>query len=322
MYKLNPKEYKRIFAVPSSVVEKYITTAGSLSLKLLLLILYNSDRTLDVQELADTLNVSVPDVRDAANFWIVNGILENAQENRTEKTAEKALNKAVQSETDTIQIKRISQSPVRLTGKELAARIKESADIRFLIGETEKYFGKNLIPSEVSVLISLYDWAGLPADIILMIVSYCASLNKNNMRTVEKLALDWIDKGIDSHEEVAAHIRQLSAKNSNEAAVKSAFGIFNRSLTTKEKNYIESWFTNLGFGIDMIKLAYEKNVDSTGSMSFPYINKILVSWNEKGIKTASEAEEEQKAAKARVKSSTGPSYNLEEFERLTKDKII
>ncbi len=312
MYTVNPNEYKKIFAVPSSVAEKHLKTAGALSLKVLLLVL--SQPQITVKKMAETLNTSEADIKDAANFWIVNGIL------TADADALPSSNES--TDTDKSTIRRVSQAPVRLSGKELESRVKQSDDVKFLISETERHFGKNLIPSEASVLVSLYDFAGLPVDIILMIISYCASINKNNMRFVEKLALDWIDKGIDSHEAVVAHIKELTLKNSNESAVKSAFGIFNRSLTTKEKNFINNWFSQMHFDIEMIKLAYEKTIDSTGNMSFPYINKILTSWSVKGITTPAQAMEEQKLDVKTRKGASNPSYDLDAIEKLINDKIV
>ena len=310
MYTVNPNEYKKIFAVPSSVAEKHIKTAGALSLKVLLLVL--SQPQITVNKMAEALNTSEADIKDAANFWIVNGIF----------TSDATPSSSEVDATDKSPIKRVSQAPVRLSGKELESRVRESDDVKFMISEAERHFGKNLIPSEASVLVSLYDFAGLPVDIIIMIISYCASINKNNMRSVEKFALDWIDKGIDSHEAVVAHIKELTLKNSNESAVKSAFGIFNRSLTTKEKNFINSWFSQMHFDIEMIKLAYEKTIDSTGNLSFPYINKILASWSEKGITTPSQAMEEQKVDIKMRKASSAPSYDLEGIDKLINDKIV
>ncbi len=314
MYIVNPNEYKKIFAVPLSVTEKHIKTAGALSLKVLLLVL--SQPQITTQKMAEILCVSVGDIQDAANYWVVNKVLSTSEEQNS--TASN-----IQPITEETPIKRVSQAPVRLSGKELEKRVRESSDVKLLISETEKHFGKNLIPSEASVLVSLYDWAGLSVDIILMIVSYCSSISKTNMRFVEKLALEWIDKGIDSHEAVANHIMQLTEKNANESAVKSTFGIYNRSLTTKEKNFIHSWFVDMRFDIEMIKLAYEKTIDATNNMSFGYINKILTSWNEKGIRTPAQVEEEQKNyTDSRKNQSSNPSYDLEGIDRLTNDKIV
>lgn len=314
MYTVNPNEYKKIFAVPSSVTEKHIKTAGALSLKVLLLVL--SQPQITSQRMAEMLCVSAGDIQDAANYWIINGILVSSEE-----TVPPVSNAS--SSAEGTPIKRVSQAPVRLSGKELEKRVKESSDVQLLISETERNFGKNLIPSEASALVSLYDWAGLSVDIILMIIGYCASIGKTNMRFVEKLAFEWIDKGIDSHETVAIHIKQLTEKSANESAVKTTFGIYNRSLTTKEKNFIHSWFVDMRFDIDMIKLAYEKTIDSTNNMSFGYINKILTSWNEKGIRTPAQAEEEQKNyTDSRKNQQSNPSYDLEGIDKLTNDKIV
>ena len=39
----------------------------------------------------------------------------------------------------------------------------------------------------------------------------------------------------------------------------------------------------------MLRLAYEKTVDNTGKVSFPYIHKILSTWHEKGFQKPEEA---------------------------------
>ena len=314
MYTINPNEYKRIFAVPLSVTEKHIKTAGALSLKVLLLVL--SQPQITAENIAEILNVSVLDVKDAANFWITNKIF--VSDVVEENTSTKPTNASAENQN----VKRVSLAPVKLNGKSLEERLKESSDIKYLKEETEKYFGRNLVSSDLSSLTALYDWAGLPVDIILMIVSYCASINKTNMRFLERTTLDWVDKGIDTHEAVAAHIKKLTLKNTNESAVKSAFGIYNRSLTTKEKNFINTWFSDMHFDIEMIKLAYEKTIDSTGNMSFPYINKILSSWSEKGIRTPAQANEEQKLDSKGRKKTSAPSYDLDGINKLIDDKIV
>ena len=241
MYTVNPSEYKRIFAVPLSVTEKHIKTAGALSLKVLLLVL--SQPQITPENMAEILNVSVLDVKDAANFWIANGIFASSdvEENQSPKQTSTL--------TDSQNVKRISLSPVKLNGKSLDDRVKESSDLKYLKEEAAKYLGRDLLTSDLSSLTALYDWAGLSVDIILMIISYCASINKTNMRSIEKLTLDCLDKGIDTHEAVAAHIKQLTLRNTNESAVKSVFGIYNRALTTKEKNYINTWFSDMNLNI-------------------------------------------------------------------------
>ena len=74
--------------------------------------------------------------------------------------------------------------------------------------------------------------------------------------------------------------------------MKAAFGIYDRNLIDKEREYISAWFQDYGFSIPMIKLAYERTVERTGKLSFPYVNSILRSWYEKGVTSPKQAMEE------------------------------
>ena len=66
----------------------------------------------------------------------------------------------------------------------------------------------------------------------------------------------------------------------------------------------------------MIKLAYEKAVDNTGKLSFPYINKILLSWHENSINSVEKAQQSEKIRKqqeAPIESTINP----KDFEDLS-----
>ena len=93
--------------------------------------------------------------------------------------------------------------------------------------------------------------------------------------------------------------------------------VFN--LVTKEKEFCESWRLH-GISPELIHFAYEKCIEKTAKLSFPYINKLLISWHRKGIKTPAEAAAENKN-KAEEKS---PSFDLDELERrmMLDDSVI
>ena len=58
MYKIDSSIFKSIFAVPSEIVDKHILTASSVSIKVLLLILRNAENGINVDEMAQKLNMS------------------------------------------------------------------------------------------------------------------------------------------------------------------------------------------------------------------------------------------------------------------------
>lgn len=313
MYKIDNGIWSRIFAIPSEIVDKHIVTASSIAIKVLLLILRNTEKTMTVEEMADILGVSKLDICEAANYWVSYGILKKEDKGTTDKNVhtKKEIN-------DCVSITKVTHSPLRLSGKELEETVKNSHELRFLLEKAEKILEKHLIPSEASILVSLNNWAGISVDVILMIITYCSSIGKNSLRSIERIALDWLDKGYDTHEKVEKHIQKLTDDNKNENVIKKDFGINDRNLSAKEKMLINTWFNEYRFEIDMIHLAYEKTIDRTGKLSFPYINTILKSWYENDIHTPKQVSE-QDADFEKTKNNDKikeTSYNIENLDEM------
>ena len=63
-----------------------------------------------------------------------------------------------------------------------------------------------------------------------------------------------------------------------------------------------------GYDADIIYCAYEESIDNTSRMSMPYMDKIIRSWHEKGVKTLSDIQSE------RIK------WEAEKKKRFPKDK--
>lgn len=334
-YSLNLGDWNDIFAVPKSVVNKYIKLAKEDYLKVLLIVLANAGKSVSEACISELCGISESNVKDALFFWREHNII-NLSEDKIlpYKSDSSLINHSVKSDMETKTVEKIlknnedisevsvsenvkikTRAPITLSPYEVSERINTARELKWAVSQIEKLFSKLLTQSEISVIVSLYDYAGLSADIIIMIAEYCVSIDKANMRFVEKTAYSWIDKGIDTHQKIENHITQLITEKNNETLIKNAFGIWDRNLTTKQKEYLPVWLEKWGFSIEMIKLAYEMCIDNTGKLAFPYINKILNSWYEKGIKTSKDVEDnEQSRKQSEAVSST---FKAEEFDDIT-----
>lgn len=56
--------------------------------------------------------------------------------------------------------------------------------------------------------------------------------------------------------------------------IRVLFGIEERELTKKEMKYVQDWYDK-GYSQKNIKMAFDKNMEMTGKLSFEYIDKIL-----------------------------------------------
>ena len=140
-------------------------------------------------------------------------------------------------------------------------------------------------------LLSFVNYLGLPADVISVLVCYCkdrarqrGSIRNPSLRTIEKEAYAWAERGIDTVEEAAAFIQNQNFRNSRLRRLMDLLQIRGRSLTAAEERYAQSWL-DMGMEESLISMAYERTCLNTGGLNWPYMNKILQRWQEQGLRT-------------------------------------
>ena len=267
------------------------------------------------QEIAAFLRQDPADIRDAALYWENCGLLraENGDGTGTAVPGPEAAVAVVaapaREESRRTVVASDSRRFTRAECAELAAR---DNTLMSLLHKAQEIIGCTLTSMDMQCLTALYAYYGLSPEFILTVMGYCKSIDKLSMRYVEKTAASWQEKGIDTVPEAERYIDYLSRRRSNEGQVRAAFGISDRTLTTREKEMIASWYGELGYGIDVIRLAYERAVENTGKLSFAYINKVLQNWHREGVRTAADAA--NASARRTPAQENGTSYSIQEIE--------
>lgn len=318
-----------VFAVPNDVVDRHIRLCSGVHLKVLLLALRDVEGRLDAGSAAKLLGISPADAADAANYWVQAGLFEPTDGSPDQQEAVPAFAAIPVAATTTQTVEETHSAPTgqrvttlhtrsRLTTADINKLAKTDSNIPMLLQECQSRLGKELTPAESEALVWLYSYLNLSPDYILMVTEYCKSMSKGNMRSIERTAISWFDQGIDTHDKAEQHIRRLGEQVGYENQVKMVFGIHDRELTAKEREFARIWCEDFGFGMDMLRMAYEKTVDQTGKLSFPYCGKILSSWHTAGIKTPKQAAEERKPQNSAKNNQKGgfSSFDLNEVESL------
>ena len=165
-------------------------------------------------------------------------------------------------------------------------------DFRSLYGEVQRLLGKSLNTEELKILLGFVRYLGMSADVIVLLVCYCKERARKmgrtrnpSLRTIEKEAYDWAEKGIDTMEEAAAYTRQQNLRLSQLGRIMQILQIRGRNLTAPESRYIQQWL-EMGFDEQAIGLAYERSCLNTGGLAWPYMHKILQSWHSQNLHTA------------------------------------
>lgn len=321
-YSVNFENMGAAFAVPAAVVDQHLRLCGVLQLKVLLLLL-RQGRPMTDQEIGSFLRQDPADVRDAALYWENCGLLRSeggevaACPVNPETVVAAPVRELAQEESRRTVVASDSRRFTRAECAELAAK---DSTLLSLLHKAQEITGCPLTSMDMQCLTALYAYYGLTPEFILTVMGYCRSVDKLNMRYVEKTAASWQEKGIETAQEAERYIDYLTQQRSNEGQVRSAFGINDRNLTTREREMIASWYGELGFGIDVIRLAYERAVENTGKLSFAYINKVLQNWHREGVRTAADAA--NASARRAPAQEHGTSYSIQEIEdRMLSDFI-
>ena len=163
---------------------------------------------------------------------------------------------------------------------------------RVLYGEVQRLLGRSLNTEELKILLGFVRYLGFGPEVISVLVCYCkerarqrGSLRNPSLRTIEKEAYAWAERGIDTVEEAAAFIQAQNVRNSRLYRLMNILQIRGRSLTAAEDRYAQSWL-DMGIEEEMIAMAYERTCLNTGGLNWAYMNKILQRWNEQGLHTA------------------------------------
>ena len=182
----------------------------------------------------------------------------------------------------------------RYTERDVLSAMDGDRDFKALYGEVQRALGRTLNTEELKILLGFTNYLGLPADVISVLVCYCKDRNRRrgnlrnpSLRTIEKEAYAWAERGIDTMEEAAAFIQAQNMRSSQIGQLMKTMQIYGRNLSPGEDKMARQWL-EMGFDMDVFALAYDKTCLNTGGMSWNYMNRILTRWHEAGLHTLQE----------------------------------
>ena len=326
---INLGAWRSVFAVPSQIVDEGLKYSDGVKLKVLLYVLRHADKELEYKSISQGTGVNITDIPEALDYWVSLGVLQKEgslyeppkAEPQSVPVAEPEPVIEPEPQPDEPPKPRFTVAkPQKPDYVFTAQQLAVDDELKFLVSEAQTALGKVLSNADVSTLLMLKDTCGLPLDVILMLIQYAISIDKGNMRTVEKLGVRWADDGVDSVEAAENKIRQATQRTKCYSIVATAFGLKNAgSPSKKQLDYCSAWITEWKFSPEMLREAYERCVDAKGEMKFNYIDGILRRWHTAGIHNLSELKEsEQTKTASKKEPPRNQSYNIDQLDEINK----
>ena len=323
------------FCVPCSVATEYLKTSDGSYVKVLLCILASPSRKINTSVIADACGLNEDNVEDAIIHWTSLGVLRIIDNNgaviaNTQNTAKAVIPAASVTPVSSVEALKPSDKiidkkvVVSYSLQEIREKAEKDKELGRLFKEIQNYLNRDINGREMGILDDLYEMYHFDVPTILITAEYCNTLGKYSVPYLHKLLKDWYEHDITTYEQAEAEIVRRTEYNSYESMVKRCLGLSN-NLTTHQKEYVDRW-RSAGIDESLLEIACEKCLDGTGGkINFKYIDTVISSWVNKGIKTP----EQVKADDASFSSKNGKfvaddkenSYTIDKLEKLANNFI-
>ena len=326
-YKANSGIWGTMFGVPFVVADNFLKLATGQQLKVLLYLLRCSGRSCSDEEIALSTGVSAQEAADAVLFWQQVNVLSpqrTAQEplsqvpepaffKPVQPAPEPQADKPAESDAPAAAEQKIpARQRQNLAPSEISRIMQEQSDIAELFTVSETALGK-LNHTQQNSIIWMSTYLGLKKEVIVTLLFYCKSIDKTDPRYIEKIAYSWAENDINTLSAANEEVARLTAAKEFSGRIAKLFEL-PKSPTPKQSAFIEQW-KSCGFSLELIKLAYEKTLDTIGKFSFEYINKILMSWKGKGYTTPSQVNEAESAyRRSKPSGSSDDDSDIEKYK--------
>lgn len=278
--------------IPANVVGKMIDEANEAQLKIYLYLLRQGQgREVTVSSIADYFNYTESDVKRALKFW-------------NKKTSSKATNveersKDIIDSTDKVQ----GGNVVTFSGRphysrEKIAEFAKIPEVMQLLYAAEKYLGRTMKSDDINYVFYIYEEMGFAPDLIEYLIEYYIDKGNESLRGIELVADEWKEAGVTDLAS-AKHLTRLVPSQMKD--VYRAFGMDENQIPIDAHiMYVRRWTESYGYNMDIIQIACERTVLTTGKPSFNYANGIIKNWRDLKVKTIADilkADEEHKIKK-------------------------
>ncbi len=286
----NFKHANKSIPIPMEFISNYMIGANATYVKVYLYGLLKCYEEEDVSNasIAEALDILETDVNKAWRYWKRVGLVHSEGKGVLVFDAVPYENGVKAEETRPESPK--EEKKKEPTMKTIEKAMKINPKMKETVDMATQLLKRPITRNEVVSLYNFSEWYNMSQEMVLVLLEYCVTIDKTNFAYIEKVAALWNEKGITTLALATKELNKAVKEVKMHQRCKKMFGI-DRELSGTEANYISKWVSELSMSEAMIRNAYERTVANTGKIAMPYMDKILKSWHQKGIKTVSQIDQ-------------------------------
>lgn len=275
------------FSVSNQFVDKYMCDANGSFVKVYLYCLRYAhiEGSISIAKIASLLNMIQSDVISAFKYWDSVGVLKLYKndkndysielfDNFEDKQTQATYREQVAAANGGSDQKSLPQQP-SYSKSDITTAMQGNQKIKQLFDLAGQLLNKTLNTNDMQYIYMFYDYLKFPPEVIFILLEYCVSMGKSNMRYIEKVALSWADNEINTQSKAQAFIRARNKENEFIQKYKTMFKVVGRDFTDSEVALIKTWVNDYKLTDEQIISAYETTVMNTGKIALKYMDTVI-----------------------------------------------
>ena len=162
---------------------------------------------------------------------------------------------------------------------------------------------------------------GFDEQVMMALFEYCFNKSALHKNYVQAVAEGWASHNIQSYNDLENYFQQYDNLNKVKKAIAKKLGRYT-PFTQFESDYIEKWFLDYNYSLDIINIALKKTTSKTNP-NFEYLDKIISDWHDRNLKTVEDIEKfmaeyktQTKNEKALKKQTNYNNYTKRKYDNL------
>ena len=297
--------------IPDVFFTEYLSQASGDAIKVYLCLIFLSkyDKDIKLNDLSKKLNLSFATIQAALTFWEELGVV-------TKKVNGYVLNNLQEIELHKAYVPNLTLSKEKILDNE-----KSKYRATAIESINNQYFQGIMSPSWYSNIDLWFKKYGFDEQVMMALFEYCFNKSALHKNYVQAVAEGWASHNIQSYNDLENYFQQYDNLNKVKKAIAKKLGRYT-PFTQFESDYIEKWFLDYNYSLDIINIALKKTTSKTNP-NFEYLDKIISDWHDRNLKTVEDIEKfmaeyktQTKNEKALKKQTNYNNYTKRKYDNL------
>lgn len=306
--KLEQNDSSLIFSntsVPDVFFTEYLSQSNGDFVKVYLYLFFLSkyNKEVKINDLSKKLELPLKVIQDAIKYWEDLGLLIRKNQG------------FILANMQEIELNKLYKPKITMSADDVKKTAENKYRAKAIDTINNEFFQGVMTPSWYGDIDLWFKKYTFDEEVMIALFRYCFNKSALHRNYVATVAEAWYKNKIKTFTDLDLYFQKEEKVKSIITTIKRKLRL-SRNLSVYEEAYIEKWNITYEYGMDVIEIALKKTTGKY-NLSFEYMDKLITSWHERGLKTPAEINahiENQKSKPVQKKETTDKKSNYSQRE--------